>query len=91
METVMKSDIFFFITTICVVALSVLIGIAVFYLIKILKDLKIISKEVKEEGHMIIEDARDMRESFKKNGNSLLKALFAFILGKKTKKHKNKN
>lgn len=89
MESLMKSDIFFFVTTICVVAVSAFVVAAVYYLIKILIDLRQVSKGVKEESRLIIEDAKEIRESFKNNGG-LLRALISFILSKKTKNKKKK-
>lgn len=86
----MKSEVFFFVTTVCIVIISMLVAVAVFYFIKILVDLKQVSKEVKEESHLIIEDAKEMRESFKNNGG-LFKTLFYFFTNNKSKRSKSKN
>ncbi len=47
MESLMQANIFFFITSIAVVVLAILVGIAVYYLIKILKNFKEISDTLK--------------------------------------------
>ncbi len=68
MEGMLKSDIFFFVTTIAVVVISIGLLIAVFYLIKILKDIRHISDKVKEESDEIIKDVKSLREGVKKEG-----------------------
>lgn len=44
----MKSDIFFFITSVCVVALTILLSIILVYVIKIMKDFREVSTTVKK-------------------------------------------
>ena len=56
MEEVLKSDIFFFITAIAVVVISIVILVAFYNVIKILRDIRELSDLVKNEGEFIIHD-----------------------------------
>jgi len=66
METLIKADLFFFITTIVVMVLGAFLTVAAIYLIKILRELKNITTRVKEETDEIIDDAHEFRENIKK-------------------------
>ncbi len=77
----MKADIFFVVTTVAVTLVSIGIIIALFYVIRILKDLKVLSAKAKDEGEKIIEDLRMMREGAESKGamfGSFLSAIFGF-------------
>ncbi len=67
MDSFVKADIFFFITTIAVVVLVILVSIALVYLIRFLRDMSHVSKRVREEGDEIINDISEFRASVKKN------------------------
>ena len=47
MENILKSDIFFFVTTIAVIIVTIITTIAGIYAIKILRDVRIIVKDIK--------------------------------------------
>jgi hypothetical protein len=68
METVMKADIFFVVTTVAVALVAVAMLIALVYIIRILRDVTYISKKVKEESDGIISDVRELRASIKSQG-----------------------
>ncbi len=86
METIAKADVFFFVTTISVVVLTILLITALFYIIKILKDFKEISGVVKKgvthaSGH-VEELCKNIEESM----------IFRFFFGKKkARKKKGEN
>lgn len=61
----MKADIFFFITSISVLALTLGLFIIIFYLIRILNDVKHVSKSIREKSDVILEDVDRLRESIK--------------------------
>ncbi|MHB1316779.1 MAG: hypothetical protein ACYCZW_02900 [Minisyncoccota bacterium] len=89
MDSLLKSDIFFFITTIVIVALGLLISIVLIYLARILSDVKKLSKRVREEGENIVDDVGSLRENIKKNTIRLSDILsFGFFRGKQVKKKK---
>jgi len=71
MEAILKSDIFFFITSIVVIVLSAVLLVALYYLIKILRDVKEISKIVKNESGLIVKDIDDARKGIKKKGHQV--------------------
>ncbi len=61
MDTLAKSDIFFFVTTFAVVFVSLGILAVTVYLLYLLKELKAIISLVKREGELISEDLADLR------------------------------
>ncbi len=67
MESIIKSDIFFFITGIAVILLTVfwlvLLGMIIYYARKIIRDIKTISSVVKDQTERISEDADRVREN----------------------------
>lgn len=81
MSSILKSDIFFFITSVAVVVISIGVIIALFYVVRILRDLKELSHKAKEEGGRIIDDMKIFRESTRTSGFKLanLLALLGFV------------
>jgi hypothetical protein len=71
MRTLLHADIFFFLTSIFVVVLTVVLSVAGVYFILILRDMKEISKKVKTEGGEIIEDVKKVREKIEEEGIGL--------------------
>lgn len=61
MDTLVKADIFFFITAIATVALSILFAIVGVYLILILRDLRDIARRAKTEAEEFMDDFGDIR------------------------------
>ena len=61
----MHADIFFFVTTIAVVFISILAVIALYYAIRILKDIDEVSKKAKVEANEIIDDMHVLRSKIK--------------------------
>jgi len=68
METIMKSEIFFFITSIAVVIITILLGVLITYLIRILRNVDDISAKAKDEAGLIKEDIAELRENIKTEG-----------------------
>ena len=92
MDSLMKSEIFFFIATIAVGVLSVLCAIALYYVLRILNDVKDISRKVRGETVKITDDIEEFREIVKEEGwPGVYQTLKKFISGKgrthKTKKN----
>lgn len=79
MENLLHSEIFFFISSISFILLTILLSIAVFYIISILRDFKAVSKKIKSgadyAGEHVEELAKNLEES----------AIYKFIFGKKRK------
>ncbi len=79
MESVMKSDIFFFVTTIAVVVVSVGVVIALWYAVRILRDVKEFMTKARTEGDEILKEVGSFREEMKKKGG-VAKTLGAFLV-----------
>lgn len=77
MTTLLQADIFFFITTIAVILLTVLGSVLAYYLIKILKDLKAITASLKQLADNANEEAQDLWERLQNN------RLFTFLLARR--------
>jgi MFS superfamily sulfate permease-like transporter len=88
METIMKSEIFFFITSIAVVILTILIGIIAAYLIRILRNVDDISQKAKNEAALIKEDVADLRQNIRDEGIKVKSfvSFFNKLKGRKNKK-----
>ncbi len=79
-----KMDIFFFITSVAVVVLAILLAILVIYIIKISHDIKYITKKAKGEADLIAQDLSDLRENVKDKG-AKLKYFLSFFNNLKNK------
>ncbi len=90
METLIHADIFFFITAIFVVFLTIGFTIVAVYVIKILRDLKYISTKVKEESDLIAEDIATLRTEARQEGFKIKHAIgfFTSLLHKKSSRRK---
>jgi len=71
MDSLIHADVFFFITSISIFIVTVIIVIAAFYIIKILRDLKHISERAKTEGDELLDDMKKLRENVKIQGAGL--------------------
>lgn len=92
MNTLIKADVFFFITAIAVVILTVLITVLCAYLISIFKDIKYISQKAKTEAELISEDLSQLRQNVRDDGAKLKYFLNFFQnLKRKSAKHGRKS
>jgi uncharacterized protein YoxC len=66
-----KQDVFFFVTTIAIVVLTILLSVLIIYIIKITKDVSYISKKAKGQADLISEDISELRENVKEQGLKL--------------------
>ncbi|MCX6712741.1 MAG: hypothetical protein NTY66_00855 [Candidatus Vogelbacteria bacterium] len=88
METLAKSDIFFFVTTVVVILIGIGAVIAFAYVINILRDVKDVSKTVKRETTEIAGDLDTMRSKAK--SGQILAGLYGFIKGLFIKRKKGR-
>src|SRR3989338_5432791 len=65
METLVKTDLFFFVTTVVVIILGAVLTVAAIYLIKVLREVKSITSCVKRETDEIVDDVHELRENIK--------------------------
>jgi beta-lactamase regulating signal transducer with metallopeptidase domain len=90
MDTIAKSDAFFFITTICVILVTVMVVVAGAYAIRIVSDVKYITKRAKKETDEIADDLKEAREHIKTKGIGLLSVLSSVLsFGRARKKRKD--
>ncbi len=94
MTELAKSDIFFIITSISVISLTVIISIVLIYFFSIMKKVKAIVNKVKEESDSAIEDIRELRAKLKADGSAIRGVSFGIGLIRNMfsgKKKKGKN
>lgn len=88
--SIIKADIFFAVTTVAVVVVSIGLVISLYYLVKILRDIKFLSDKAREEGEKILEDVRAFREEAEDKGYKITNVLYSF-LGLVRSKPKSRN
>ena len=89
MQEFLKMDIFFVVTTFAIILVSVGLVVALIYVIRILKDMKILSRKVKDEGEKVLDDVAEFRRDAKVRGK-FLTGLFSFFGFSKKKKDSEK-
>ncbi len=76
MDSLIHADIFFFITSVVTIVLAIFIAIALFYIIKILADIREISRIARVETNEIAGDIQsirqEVRDQLKKNSSVLV-------------------
>ena len=82
MNTLVHADIFFFITAIAAVLITIGVIIALYYIICILRNVKDVTERVDEGTKLLAEDMSVFRSSFKSHG-FMWGQLFSFV-----KKHR---
>ncbi len=65
MTEVLKANVFFFVTAVAVVGLSLTFMVALVYIIRILRDLKQISAVLRSQAHLVSEDVNELRRKLK--------------------------
>jgi len=95
METLIHANIFFFITSIAVVILGILITIVLIYIATILADIKAISRLAKSETANIATDIHEIRGEIKdelRRGSSMIGSIIKIIQGLfRRRKSRNKS
>lgn len=71
MDDILKMDVFFFVTTVAVVFLTVLIAYAIYRFLRFLETLERIAKVAEREAEHIREDMQELRAKAKKEGLKL--------------------
>lgn len=80
MEQLIHADVFFFVTTIAIIILSIPVLIALIYLIVILRNLKDFSKRAKEEGIAVLDGVTSVRHFVKNKSHTIGSLLSLFSL-----------
>lgn len=91
-ESIVHADVFFFISTIALVIISIGVSISFFYIIKILRNVRDITDRAKIESEEIISDVQKLRRAIRDEGvkwravSDLIRGFF----GRKVKRVKTK-
>lgn len=90
MDTLMKADIFFFVTTIVVVVSGTLGIVITLYILPILKNIWEITERIKQETHEIADDIDTFRDSIKEKAGTVgsIVDVVGGLFGKRKKKTK---
>ena len=78
MDEFIKADIFFVIASIAVVLVSVLVAVALVYVIRIVRNVNDISRRAKTESYALAQDFAALRAALRSDG-SRIKHLFRFF------------
>ena len=84
METLVRADIFFFVTTIAVVTMVLVLVFVGYYVVQILRNFRDVSEDVKKAVSMASGDFETIHEKITSS------SLFNFMFGKKGKPRKSK-
>ncbi len=79
MQNLIQSDVFFFITSVAVVLVTILVLVMFWYVIRILKNIKDVSDIVKKETIFFSGDLSGIRKKIKKLFDSLIKMVSSKI------------
>lgn len=94
MDTLIKADIFFFITSIAVIIIGAILSVALIYIVKILRDLRYIMTRAREETDSVIEDVQDLREYIRKERSKfefMSEIIHGFLSAMFSSTHKTKS
>jgi hypothetical protein len=68
MDSFLKADIFFFITSVAVILVTVVLLVLLYYVIRVMQNVRYISDKVREETDMIAHDIHAFRSNVKEHG-----------------------
>ena len=90
MNDFLQMDIFFFVTTVAIVILSLLVAFILYRVYRILTDVEHISHEWSQESDLMRQDIADLRQNVRDNGFKFknLFDLYSLTLGRFTRKKK---
>jgi uncharacterized protein YoxC len=84
-ETFIKADVFFFVTTIAVILVTIGLVVGMIYLMSILRTIKRISRRAEKTADMVADDIVELRNVIKEEGLSA-KRVLGFFRKKSNKK-----
>jgi len=79
MTEILQTNIFFLITSVAVVAVTILVAVALFYLVSILRDVKDISGRIKRGSEIVGKDLSALRMVFKREGGKTQTIFTTFL------------
>ncbi len=90
MESIAKSDMFFFVTTIAVIVVTLVLVVALAYVIRIASDIKYIAKRAKQETDEIADDLKTARETLKSKGKTIATILSSLWMLRSRRRSKSR-
>ncbi|MDB5204871.1 MAG: hypothetical protein JWP09_899 [Candidatus Taylorbacteria bacterium] len=90
MENIAKSDMFFFVTTIAVIIVTLVLVVALAYVIRIASDIKYIAKRAKQETDEIADDLKNARETLKSKGKTIATIISSLWMLRSKRRSKSK-
>lgn len=78
-QTLIHADIFFYVTTIAVVVIGVILAFCLFYLLRIIKDASDIARKFRREADKVVADLDSVREHVKDRVS--VSAILGFLSG----------
>lgn len=88
MNEILKANVFFFVTTVAIIVLSILIAVALVYVIHVVRNVSKISDKVREKSEDLAGDVDKLRAQVKEHGKSagsILRFFLGRFMGKKRK------
>lgn len=82
MADVLHADVFFFISSIATIIITVALSIALYYAIRILRDLKEVTEKIREASGELEKDFESLRASVKDEGlrvRTIVELVLAFV------------
>ena len=86
MNSLLKADIFFFVTALAVVVIAAILAVVLVYLVRILRDFKTISTKLKEQTDLVSEDISDLRHKIRQKDWSWPSLFSSLMSGWRRKK-----
>ena len=77
--SILKSDVFFVISSISTIVVTIVLVVAIYYIIKILQDIKFLSSKAREEGEKMLDDVKAFREEAEDKGLRITNVLYSFL------------
>ena len=95
MNTLIHADIFFFVTTIAVIVITIALTVLIVYLVKVFRNLRKITDAISEETVLLRKDIADLRSEVRARGSQAAGAMdwFGkfFGIAKKSRSKKKSN
>ena len=89
MDTLIHADVFFFVTTVAVIILTIVFAVTLFYLIAVLRRARDIAEQIKEEATLVRHDIHDARMRVEREGFRLKHVLDFFSSIREERKNKS--
>ncbi len=91
MDNFAKMDIFFLVTTLAVIVLTVLVGVLLFYILRTARDVSEVIHIVRKESELFAKGASSARRLIQGHGESVLQNVIAFVQSFAPTKKRSRN